>query len=151
MNVVNVMSANAYGPGDHFDSPHPHVIPATIQKCMRDRELVVWGDGTPTRDFLFVEDIAEGLVLAAEHLEAPGHVNLGSDAEISIGDLVRLIARLTGFDGPIRFDPSKGGGDPRRATATGRAKELLGFAARVPLEEGLRRTVAWYREKVARS
>jgi GDP-L-fucose synthase len=148
MSVVNVLSANAYGPRDHFDSPHPHVIPATIAKCLRDPELSVWGDGSPTRDFLFVDDIAEGLVLAAERLESPGFVNLGSGTEISIGDLVRLIAKLTGFDGPIVFDASKGGGDPRRAASTTRASQLLGFAAHVPLEEGLRRTIAWYREQV---
>lgn len=147
MRVVNVLSANAYGPRDHFDSLHSHVIPATIAKCFRDPELVVWGDGSATRDFLFVEDVAEGIVLAAERLEPPGFVNLASGTEISIGELVRLVARLTGFRGRIVFDASKGGGDPRRVASTACAARLLGFAPRVPLEEGLRRTIAWYEQQ----
>lgn len=147
--VVNVLSANAYGPGDHFDSPHAHVIPATIIKCLRDPEVVVWGDGSPTRDFLYVDDIAEGLLLAAERLEAPSFVNLASGSEISVGNLVRLIATLTGFTGRIVFDPSKGAGDPRRVASTARAARLLRFQPRVPLEEGLRRTIAWYREQTS--
>ena len=148
MSVVNVLSANAYGPRDHFDSPHSHVIPATIAKCLRDPELLVWGDGSPTRDFLFVEDIAEGLVLAAERLEPPEFVNLASGTEVSIGDLVRLIATLTGFGGRIVFDASKGGGDPRRSASIVRASQLMGFAPRVRLEEGLRRTIAWYQQEL---
>jgi len=146
--VVNVLSANAYGPEDHFDSPHSHVIAATIAKCLRDRELVVWGDGSPTRDFLYVDDIAEGLLGAAERLEPPAVVNLASGTEISIGELVRMIARLTGFTGRIAFDTSKGGGDPRRVAATDRSTRLLGFVPRVSLEEGLRRTIAWYRQQL---
>lgn len=149
--VVNVLSANAYGPGDHFDSPHPHVIPATIIKCLRDPEVVVWGDGSPTRDFLYVDDIAEGLLLAAERLEAPAFANLASGREISVGNLVRLIATLTGFSGRIVFDPSKGGGDPRRVASTARGTRLLRFAPRVPLEEGLRQTIAWYRAHMSTS
>src|SRR5688572_12412284 len=145
--VVSILSANAYGPGDHFDSPHPHVIPATIGKCLRDDRLVVWGDGSPTRDFLYVDDLAEGLLLAAERLDPPAVVNLASGTEISIGNLVELIARLAGFTGPITFDPSKGGGDPRRVASTERSTRLLGFAPQVSLEEGLRRTIEWYRQQ----
>jgi GDP-L-fucose synthase len=147
--VVNVLSANSYGPGDHFDSPHPHVIPATIVKCFRDDPLAVWGDGSPTRDFLYVDDLADGLLLAAERLEPPGVVNLASGTETSIGDLVRLIARLAGYMGPIVFDSSKGSGDPRRVASTGRSTRLLGFAPRVSLEDGLSRTIAWYRQQMS--
>ena len=146
--AVNVLSANAYGPGDHFDSPHAHVIPATIAKCFRDEELVIWGDGSPTRDFLYVDDVAEGVLAAAERLEPPAFVNLGSGIETSIGDLVRMIVRLTGFTGRVVFDPSKGGGDPRRVASIDRSSRLLGRVPQVPLEEGLQRTIAWYRERL---
>jgi GDP-L-fucose synthase len=149
LNAVNVLSANAYGPRDHFNSPHAHVIPATIVKCFRRRELVVWGDGSPTRDFLFVDDVAEGLLLAAERLEPPDFVNLASGTEISIADLVRRIARLSGFAGPVIFDTSEAGGDPRRVASVDRARRLLGFVPRVDLDEGLRRTIEWYRRQVA--
>jgi GDP-L-fucose synthase len=145
LGAVSVLSANAYGPRDHFDSPHAHVIPATIAKCFHDRELVVWGDGSPTRDFLFVDDVAEGVVRAAERLDPPAVVNIASGREISIGELVRLIASLSGFGGPIRFDAAKGGGDPRRVASIDRARQLLDFTPRVSLEEGLRRTIDWYR------
>ena len=145
MNVSVVLSANAYGPRDRFDPAVSHVIPATILKCYQTRDvLLVWGDGTPTRDFLYVEDIAEGLLLAAEHLRGFEVVNIASGEEISIGDLVQLIARLTGFRGQIRFDPSKGGGDPKRSASPERAMRLMGFSPSVRLEEGLRRTIAWY-------
>jgi len=146
LNVVNVLAANAYGPGDRFEGEHAHVIPATIVKCFRDEDLVVWGDGTPTRDFLYVDDIAEGILLAAERLAAPGFVNLASGAEISIGDLVRRIAALCGFRRRIVFDASKGGGDPRRVASADRAAALIGFAPRVAFEDGLRRTIDWYRQ-----
>lgn len=149
LNVVNVLAANAYGPRDHFDGAQAHVIPATIVKCFRDEDLVVWGDGSPTRDFLFVDDIAEGLLLAGERLVAPGFVNLASGTEISIADLVTLIARLCGFGRRIVFDASKGGGDPRRVASTSRSDELIGFSPRVPMEDGLRRTIDWYRHAVA--
>jgi GDP-L-fucose synthase len=151
MAVVTVLSANAYGPRDHFDAPHAHVIPATIVKCFHDDELVVWGDGSPTRDFLYVEDVAEGMLLAAERLEPPAYVNLASGTEISIGDLVRRIVALTGFRGPVVFDASKGGGDPRRVASTERATRLLGFQPHVPFEQGLQRTIDWYREHAVRS
>jgi GDP-L-fucose synthase len=146
LDVVVVLSANAYGPRDHFDPEKSHVIPATIVKCCaQPPELVVWGDGTPTRDFLYVADVAAGLALAGERLPAGQYVNLASGREISIGDLVRLIAELTGFKGTVRFDASQGGGDPRRGGSSARADALLGFRPRVSLEDGLRRTVEWYR------
>lgn len=149
MNVFVVLPANAYGPRDRFDPEISHVIPATIRKCFeQSAELVVWGDGTPTRDFLYVEDLAEGLVLAAERLEGPECVNLASGQEISIRDLVHLIARLTGFKGKIVFDASKSGGDPRRAASTARAERRIGLKPRYSLEEGLRRTIDWYRREI---
>jgi GDP-L-fucose synthase len=146
--AVTVLSANAYGPGDHFDSPHAHVIPATIAKCFRDKELVIWGDGSTTRDFLYVDDIAEGLLAAAERIEPPALVNLGSGIETSIGDLVKIIVKLTGFRGRVAFDPSRESGDPRRVASTERSTRLLGFVPQVSLEEGLQSTIAWYREQL---
>ena len=151
MNAVGVLAANAYGPRDRFEPEHSHVIPATIMKCLRDENLVVWGDGSPTRDFLYAEDIAEGILLAAERLEAGRFVNLTSEAEISIADLVKRIASLCSFRRHIVFDPSKGGGDPRRVASAALATELIGFSARVPLEEGLRRTIEWYRERTTQA
>lgn len=149
LNAVTVLAANAYGPRDRFDPKISHVIPATIVKCHRESELVVWGDGKPTRDFLYVEDIAEGLVLAAEKLDAPNYyVNLASGQEVSIGELARMIAYLSDFQGDVQFDLSKGGGDPRRCASGQMARDLLDFAPRVNLEEGLRITIEWYREHV---
>jgi len=146
MNVTVMLPANAYGPRDRFDPAISHVIPATIRKCFHEPELVVWGDGSPTRDFLYVEDLAAGLVLAAERLEGSQCVNLASGQEISIRDLVHLIARLTGYTGRVSFDASKSGGDPRRAASTERADRLVGLKPRYTLEEGLRRTIDWYRQ-----
>lgn len=149
--MVVVYSANAYGPGDSLDSVHAHVIPATIMKCFRDKKLVVWGDGTPTRDFLFAGDIAEGLLLAAEKLESPAYVNLGSESEISIRELVELIARYTGFQGQVSYDVSKAGGDSKRLASAAKAHDLLGFRPVTRIEDGLRRTVEWYRGRLATS
>ena len=150
LNAVNVLAANAYGPGDRFEPNVSHVIPATILKCHQEDQLVVWGDGTPTRDFLFVEDLAEGIVLAAERLDAPHyHINISSNRETSIRELVTSIARLSDFKGEIVFDTAKPGGDLRRCASGEKAARLLNFHPLVDLEEGLRRTVAWYREKVA--
>ena len=150
LNAVNVLSANTYGPRDRFDPEVSHVIPATIVKCHKDDKLVVWGDGKPTRDFLYVEDVAEGILLAAERLEAPNYyVNIASGHEVSIGDLAKLIAKLCDFEGEITFDLSKKGGDPRRCASVVMAQELLGFIPRVSLEEGLRRTIEWYRQTCA--
>ena len=146
MSVVSILAANAYGPCDRFEGAESHVIPSTIAKCFRDEDLVVWGDGTPTRDFLYVEDIAEGILLAAERLEAPAHVNLASGKEVSIAELVNLIVARTGFRRRVVFDASKGSGDPRRVASTELATKLIGFAPRVPLSEGLDRTIDWYRK-----
>lgn len=148
LNAVTVLGANAYGPHDHFDGLQSHVIPSTIVKCLRDEDLVVWGDGTPTRDFLFVDDLADGVLLAAERLEPRAFVNLSSGTEIAIADLVRLIAKLCGFTRPITFDSSMGGGDPRRVASTARATALVGFVPTVPMEEGLRRTIDWYKHAI---
>jgi len=142
--VVNVLAANAYGPNDHFDGAQAHVIPATIVKCFRDEDLVVWGDGSPTRDFLFVDDLVRGLLQAGAALGAAGLVNIASGAEVSIRDLVTLIARLTGFRRRVVFDASRPGGDQRRVASTMRADAVLGFSPMVPLDEGLRRTIDWY-------
>jgi GDP-L-fucose synthase len=139
-----VYSANAYGPRDSTDMKHCHVIPATIMKCLRDPNLMVWGDGSPTRDFLFADDIAEGLILAAERLSAPTYVNIGSGTEISVRSLVELIVRHTGFPGAVEFDVSKSGGDARRCSSIDLARELIGFGPSVSMDEGIRRTVEWY-------
>lgn len=142
--VVNVLGANAYGPHDHFDGVQAHVIPATIVKCFRDEDLVVWGDGSPTRDFLFVDDLARGLLQAGAELEPAGLVNIASGTEVSIRELVTLIATLSGFRRRVVFDASRPGGDQRRVASTTRADALLGFSPRVSLDEGLRRTIDWY-------
>lgn len=149
-NGVNVLLVNLYGPGDNFDLESSHVIPALIRKCIEAQErgekvVPVWGTGRPTREFLYVEDAAEALVRAAEVLETPEPVNIGSGQEISIADLARLIANKTGFTGQIRFDPSMPDGQPRRCLDVTRARQWLGFTARTTLEEGLDRTIAWYR------
>lgn len=146
--IVVVYSANAYGPGDSVDLAHSHVIPATIIKCMKSNELVVWGDGSPTRDLLFVEDIAEGLVLAAERLQPPEYINIGSGTEISIKELVTVIAELAGFKGSVQFDVSKVGGDARRFTSIAKGQKLIGFKPTVTIRDGLKRTVDWYRSKL---
>lgn len=149
LRAVNVLSANTYGPRDRFDPETAHVIPATIVKCHTQEKLVVWGDGKPTRDFIYVEDVAEGMLLAAEKLEPPNYyINIASAQEISIGDLARLIAKLCDFKGQIEFDQSKSGGDLRRCASSAMAREILGFVPTVDIEEGLKPTIAWYREHV---
>lgn len=155
LNAIYLMPVNLYGPGDHFDPEYSHVIPALIRKCLEAREgnqsfVTVWGDGSPTREFLYVEDAAEGLILAAEHYAGAEPVNLGSGEEISIRDLAALIARLCDFRGEIVWDPSQPNGQPRRRLDTSRAERWFDFRARVGLEEGLRRTIAWY-ERCRRS
>jgi GDP-L-fucose synthase len=149
-NAIYLLPVNLYGPGDNFDPDRSHVIPALIKKCFdaieEDRhEIVVWGDGSPTREFLFVEDCAEAIVLATERYDKPDPVNIGAGMEISIKDLVELIARLTGFRGRITWDTSKPNGQPRRCLDTSRAEREFGFRATTGFEEGLRRTVEWYR------
>jgi len=148
--AIYLIPVNLYGPGDHFDLERSHVIPAVIAKCERARqegtkELVLWGTGTPTREFLYVEDCAEGILLAAERYHSPEPVNLGSGVEISIKDLATLIQRLTGFEGNIVWDTSRPDGQPRRLLDVSRAQREFGFRATVSLEEGLERTIAWYR------
>ena len=145
-----VYSANAYGPRDSVDRKHCHVIPATIMKCLQDPNLLVWGDGSPTRDFLFVEDIAEGLILAAERLPGPQYVNIGSGSEISVRALVELISRYSGFRGRVEFDASKSGGDARRCSSIDRAIEIIVIEPRETIEEGMLRTVEWYADNLAR-
>ena len=154
LNAVYLLPVNLYGPRDNFDLETSHVIPALIRKMVEaqergEREVVLWGDGSPTREFLFVEDCADGLLLAAQRYDGPEPVNLGTGAEISIRELAALIAELTGFAGRIRWDTSKPNGQPRRQLDTSRAAERFGFQARVPLRDGIERTVAWYRSHVS--
>jgi GDP-L-fucose synthase len=150
-NAIYLLPVNLYGPRDNFNLETSHVIPALIRKCVEakargDKEIVVWGTGTPTREFIYAGDAAEGILLAAEKYNGSEPVNLGSAMEISIKDLVELIARLTGFEGKIVWDKSKPDGQPRRALDTERAYEYFGFRAQMSFEEGLRRTIEWYRE-----
>ncbi len=149
-NSIFLLPVNLYGPGDNFNLETSHVIPALIRKCIEakakgEKELIVWGDGSPTREFLFVEDAAEGIVSAAEKYNGPEPVNLGSGYEISIKDLANMIARLTGFDGSISWDTSKPNGQPRRSLDISRAENYFGFRAKVNFQEGLQRTIEWYR------
>ncbi len=148
-NAIYLLPVNLYGPRDNFDPASSHVIPALIKKCIdareaRRRPIEVWGTGSASREFLYVDDAAEGIVLAAERYDGRDPVNLGVGREITIRELVGLIARLTGFEGEIRWDSSKPDGQPRRALDVSRAQKEFGFAARMSFEEGLRRTIAWY-------
>ncbi len=148
-NAVYLLPVNLYGPRDNFNLETSHVIPALIRRCLeakarRDRQVVLWGDGSPTREFLYVEDAAAGIALATERLNTSEPVNLGSGNEISIRDLASLIARLTGFEGELVWDTSKPNGQPRRALDVSRAEQYFGFRAQMPFEEGLRRTIEWY-------
>ncbi len=150
-NAIYPLPVNLYGPGDNFDLETSHVIPALIRKFIEARErneqqVVLWGDGSPTREFLYVEDAAEGLLLATERYDGPEPFNLGSGQEIRIKDLAQLIARLTDFQGEIVWDTSKPNGQPRRSLDTSRAERLFGFRAHTPLEQGLQQTIAWYKE-----
>jgi GDP-L-fucose synthase len=150
LRAVSLLSANLYGPGDNFDLETGHVIPHLVRKMVeaeeRDaREVVLWGDGTPTREFLYVEDCADAIVLAADRYDGPEPVNLGTGREISIRELADLVAELTGYEGEIAWDPSKPNGQPRRKLDTSRAEALFGWSADTPLREGLERTVGWYR------
>ncbi|MBW7959538.1 MAG: GDP-L-fucose synthase [Candidatus Promineofilum sp.] len=153
-NSIFLLPVNLYGPGDSFDLETSHVIPALIRKCLEaeqrgDKVLVAWGDGSPTREFLYVEDAAEGIVLASERYNESDPVNLGSGNEISIKDLLTTIAHHTGFSGRIEWDTSKPNGQPRRALNTDRAYERFGFRATTDFDEGLRRTIDWYRQTLA--
>jgi GDP-L-fucose synthase len=148
-NAIYLIPVNLYGPGDNFDPASSHVIPALIKKCIDAREsgapfIEVWGTGSASREFIYVEDAAEGIVLGAERYNGADPVNLGTGAEIAIRDLVHLIATLTDYRGEIVWDASKPDGQPRRGLNTERARDLFGFSAGMPFEEGLKQTIRWY-------
>jgi GDP-L-fucose synthase len=152
-NAIYLLPVNLYGPGDNVDPKSSHVIPALIRKCFEaidhcEPEIVCWGDGTPTREFLYVDDCAEGIVLATESYDGSEPVNLGTGYEISIKDLTALISELTGFRGRIRWDTTKPNGQPRRCLDTSRAWQLFGFRSKIDFSEGLRRTIDWYAARV---
>ena len=156
LNGIFLVPVNLYGPRDNFDLESSHVIPALIRKCWeakqaRQSELLAWGTGTATREFLYVEDAAEAIVLGAEKYDKPDPVNLGSGEEISIRDLLGRIRELTGFEGTVRWDTTKPDGQPRRCLDTSRARKEFGWSARVRLEEGLRNTVEWFAEQAQRT
>ena len=155
-NSIFLLPVNLYGPRDKFDLESSHVIPALIRKCIEVRErgddhIVAWGTGRPTREFLYVEDAAEGILLATERYSKSDPVNLGSGMEISIKELAKLIAKLTGFKGKIVWDTSKPDGQPRRCLDTSKAERLFGFRAKTLFEEGLRKTVQWYEQTLEAS
>jgi len=148
-NAIYLLPVNLYGPGDNFDPQSSHVIPALIKKCVdamakNDGEVTVWGTGNPTREFLYVEDAAEGILLASEGYNKPDPVNLGAGFEITIKDLVELIAKLTGFKGRILWDNAMSDGQPKRMLDTSKAEKEFGFKAKTDFEEGLKRTIEWY-------
>ena len=154
LNGIYLLPVNLYGPGDNFDLQTSHVIPALIRKFVEAKEagaseVEAWGTGTASREFLYVDDAARGIVTALQRYDAPEPVNLGAGEEIVIRDLVELIAKLTGFDGNIRWDTSKPDGQPRRMLDTTRAKERFDFEAEVGFEDGLHRTIAWWTEQGA--
>lgn len=154
MNAIYLLPVNLYGPRDNFDLHSSHVIPALIRKCLEAKEsgaqeMVCWGDGSPTREFLYAPDAAKGLVLAAERYDSPEPVNLGSGREISIKELSETIARLCGFNGKIVWDTSKPNGQPRRKLDVSRARDHFGFEAGTTFEDGLRETIDWYCNHVA--
>jgi GDP-L-fucose synthase len=149
-NSIYLMPVNLFGPRDNFDLETSHVIPALIRKAVEasergDKEMMVWGDGSPTREFLYVEDAADGIVTAAEKYNGDQPVNLGSGFEISIKDLVEMIVKMTGFEGQLVWQTDKPNGQPRRGLDVSRAKDYFGWSAQVPFEEGMRRTIEWYR------
>ena len=153
-NSIFLLPVNLYGPGDNFNPASSHVIPALIRKCLEAKEqnvseIVAWGDGSPTREFIYVDDAAEGITLATMRYNSSDPVNIGSNFEISIKELTELIARLTGFEGEIRWDTGKPNGQPRRKLDTSRAKERFGFEAKTNFEAGLRRTIEWYADERA--
>jgi GDP-L-fucose synthase len=154
LNAIYLLPVNLYGPRDNFDLHTSHVIPALIRKCVEarrrdDKQITAWGTGSASREFLYVEDCADGLVAAAGLYDSPEPMNLGSGREITIRDLTHLVARLARFEGEIVWDATKPDGQPRRCLDVTRAREQLGFAARTSLEEGLKRTIAWYEAQTA--
>ncbi len=149
LNTIYLIPVNLYGPRDNFDTEGSHVVPAFIRKSLeakerRDEQMVVWGDGSARREFLYVEDAAEGIVLATEHYNGSNPVNLGGTIEISIKELLGIVTRLTGFEGKVVWDTTKPNGQPRRKLDTSRAKREFGFQAQTSFEEGLQRTIDWY-------
>lgn len=149
LNAIYLLPVNLYGPGDHFDPQSSHVVPALIKKCVDARQagapfITAWGSGSASREFLYVEDAAEGILQATQHYNDPEPVNLGAGREITIRELTHLVARLCRFDGEIRWDPTKPDGQPRRCLDVTRARTAFGFAAHTPFEDGLRQTIAWY-------
>lgn len=152
LNGIYLLPVNLYGPRDNFDLHTSHVIPALIRKCIEarrrgDAEISAWGTGSASREFLYVEDCAEGIIAAMERYDSPEPINLGSGREISIKDLTTLVASLCGFKGRIAWDPSKPDGQPRRCLDVSRAKAEIGFVADTSLEDGLRKTIAWYESR----
>ena len=150
-NAIYLLPVNLYGPRDNFNPESSHVIPALIRKAIEakergEKELLVWGDGSPTREFLYVEDAADGIVTAAEKYNGSEPVNLGSGYEISIKNLTEMIVRQTGFEGKLVWQTDKPNGQPRRGLDVSRAKEYFGWQAQVPFEEGMRRTIEWFKE-----
>ncbi len=155
-NGIYLLPVNLYGPGDNFDLATSHVIPALIRKTVEARDgeapsVAIWGTGSASREFLYVDDCVRGILLAAEHYDGPDPVNLGTGEEIRIADLAHLIARTVGYAGQLDFDPSKPDGQPRRALDTSRALAAFGFRAHVDLEEGMARTVTWFEENQAQA
>jgi len=154
LNAIYLLPVNLYGPRDNFDPRSSHVIPALIRKCVEakrrgDKQIVAWGTGSASREFLYVEDCAEALVAALETYDSPEPMNLGSGREIRIRELTELVAKLCGFTGKIEWDATKPDGQPRRCLDVTRAREHLGFVARTPLEDGLKRTIAWFESQHA--
>jgi GDP-L-fucose synthase len=150
-NAIYLLPVNLYGPRDNFNLETSHVIPALVRKCIEaqergEKEVVLWGDGSPTREFLYAGDAADGILTAAEFYNSSEPVNIGSGQEISIKDLAEKIARLTGYEGRLVWDNTKPNGQPRRALDTSRAAEYFGWRASVPFDEGLRQTIDWYRQ-----
>jgi GDP-L-fucose synthase len=152
-NAIYLLPVNLYGPEDNFDPETSHVIPAMIKKCVdavnkNSSEIVMWGTGTPSREFLYVDDAAQAIVLATERYNGADPVNIGSGMEITIKDLAQLIAKLTNFKGRLVWDPAQPDGQPRRALDVSKAETFFGFRASTPFEEGLRRTINWYKSKL---
>jgi GDP-L-fucose synthase len=150
-NAIYLLPVNLYGPRDNFNPASSHVIPALIRKAVDaqekgEKEMVVWGDGSPTREFLYVEDAANGIVTAAEKYDGADPVNLGSGYEISIKDLAEMVCRMTGFKGKLIWDTTKPNGQPRRGLDVSRAKATFGWSAQVPFDEGMRRTIEWFKQ-----
>ena len=148
-NAIHLLPTNLYGPGDDFDLTNSHVIPALIRKFIEaqkneDRSIKLWGTGNASREFLYVDDVAEGIILATERYNKPRPVNLGSGSEIKIKDLAEKISEFTGYSGELIWDTSKPDGQPRRYLDTFRAKKEFGFVAKTSLEEGLKKTIEWY-------